>query len=478
MRFMITNLEQFRNDIYRWFPYRADALMELIDALCSDTTARSVAELSLNHHFRRGYCSIYDAIGHLYPVGVTEITIRAQEDDLIRLLSSHLPKLESPFRLLVTDVTSGPRPYAQTLEDRTFVYQPGAVKGVKPVSIGHQYSMLAVLPDKDSPDDSPWIIPLMINRVTSKEAKRETGLDQITRLMQNPTLPFRDELCVSAVDSDYAAVTYLGGAVGHPNLVTVFRLPGNRTVYHSPSPEEANGKRRGHPTWYGKRMKLKKQTDWNPADDAVEIPFTTAKGKQYKASIECWHNMLMTGKRDVPMHKYPFTLVRVRILNEEGDPVFRRPMWLSAIGNRRDELSLSDIYHAYMRRYDIEHFFRFGKQRLLMNSFQTPDTAQEQNWWTLVMIAYFQLWLGRYEANDMPRPWQIYLPEFKSKADDQKSTVSSPSSVQKDFGRIIRQFGTPAQPPKRRGYSPGRGQGQSVGNRTRHPVIKKGARAP
>jgi IS4 transposase len=44
-------------------------------------------------------------------------------------------------------------------------------------------------------------------------------------------------------------------------------------------------------------------------------------------------------------------------------------MWLIVIGSRRDELSLVDCYQSYRQRYDMEYLFRFGKQRLLMTSY-------------------------------------------------------------------------------------------------------------
>ena len=471
---MTTKLEQFREEVYRWFPYRSDALMELLDALSSNTTAQSIVQLALNPLFQRQYCSIYDAIDNLNPPATGEADIDEAHEAFIRLLCPYLPAPQRGFWLIATDVTSNPRPYARTLEDQGFVHQPNPVKGVKPVSIGHQYSVLAVLPEKDGPTDPPWIAPLMVNRVQGKEAKRETGLSQINQLMEDQTLSFKDDLCVSVVDSDYAAINYLGRVADHSNLVTIARLPGNRTVYRSPS-TEAKSSGRGHPTWFGKPMPLQKPSEWDQPDEVVETAFTTAKGKHFTAQIEGWHDMLFRGKRDVPMHEHPFTLVRVRVFDEQGHLVFRRPMWLAVVGERRKELSLLDVYQSYLDRYDIEHFFRFGKQRLLMDAIQTPETVREENWWTLVLLAYFQLWLARYEANDVPRPWERYLPRFKK--EDRKPSVSSPSSVQRDFGRIIRQIGTPARDPKRRGNSRGRLKGQRIGGRTRHPVLKKGAMA-
>ncbi len=98
--------------------------------------------------------------------------------------------------------------------------------------------------------------------------------------------------------------------------------------------------------------------------------------------------MLMRGKRDQPMHQHPFTLVRIRLLNAQGQPAFQRPLWLEVVGKRGQELSLLQVYQVYRQRYDLEHFFRFGKQRLLLASYQTPEVEHEENCWQLVQLAY------------------------------------------------------------------------------------------
>ena len=61
-----TLLQQFRLELYQSFAARADALLELIDALASTTTARSVAELSLEACFLRQYSSLYAAIDQFF----------------------------------------------------------------------------------------------------------------------------------------------------------------------------------------------------------------------------------------------------------------------------------------------------------------------------------------------------------------------------------------------------------------------------
>ena len=45
--------------------------------------------------------------------------------------------------------------------------------------------------------------------------------------------------------------------------------------------------------------------------------------------------------------------------------------------------------------------------------------------------------------------------------------------VQKDFERIIRMIGTPAQPPKPRKNAPGRQLGDFQIKRIHHPIVKK-----
>ena len=106
-------------------------------------------------------------------------------------------------------------------------------------------------------------------------------------------------------------------------------------------------------------------------------------------------NLLMRGTREYPMHNHPFTLVRIDVTDAKGKPVFSRPMWLTVIGENRDQLCLRDVFKAYRQRYDVEHFFRFGKQRLLTTAYQTSDVERSENWWQITQLAYVQLWLAK-----------------------------------------------------------------------------------
>ena len=99
------------------------------------------------------------------------------------------------------------------------------------------------------------------------------------------------------------------------------------------------------------------------------------------------------------MNEYSFTVIRIIITDENNNQVYKRPMWLMVSGKRRQDLSLIQIWQSYKRRYDIEHFFKFGKMQLLMDKFQTPETTHEESWWQIASLAYAQLYMAQELAN-------------------------------------------------------------------------------
>jgi hypothetical protein len=431
--------------------------MELVDAMCSNPFAQSVVEYSLTPCFRRTYTALYKAIAEC----------RWDERQLARLLAPYLPPPQQrSFWLLGVDVTPQPRLYARTLPDRGMVHHPTPVKGNTPVTVGHQYSSVALLPELEQGLSSSWVVPLRTQRVHTDQDKELVGAAQIDALLQDPLLPFHQELCVEVGDTSYSKPAYLHANRHHPNLVTIARVRSNRIFYRQYVCSEASV---GHPRWYGDPFSLSDPTTWHPADERATTTFVSRRGKTYRVEMHAWHNMLMRGKRKpelLPMHRYPFTLVRIVLYDQEGAQVFRHPLWLIVVGERRHELSVRDVYDAYRQRFDLEHFFRFGKQKLLLDRFQTPDAEREETWWQLGHIAYAQLWMARHVARSFPRPWERYLPTMQERR-------MSPTLVQRDFGRVIREIGTPAQPPKRRGNSPGRRKGAKLRPRLRHRVVVK-----
>ena len=66
MGIYIEKFVDFRAKIYDSFNVRADATMDLIDALSSNTFAKSPVQLSLNPQFKRQHSSIHDAVDNFF----------------------------------------------------------------------------------------------------------------------------------------------------------------------------------------------------------------------------------------------------------------------------------------------------------------------------------------------------------------------------------------------------------------------------
>jgi len=148
-----TQLTQFRTELYQNLTNRADTLLELVDAICSNPTATSVVELSQTACFRRSYSNLFKAIEEWQPAKML----------LPHLLRAYLPTpRQRPFWLLLVDVTAQPRPYGHTVADRGMVYQPTLVKGNKPVTIGHQYSSVTLGLEPEAGLSSSWVLPLLV----------------------------------------------------------------------------------------------------------------------------------------------------------------------------------------------------------------------------------------------------------------------------------------------------------------------------
>jgi len=213
---------------------------------------------------------------------------------------------------------------------------------------------------------------------------------------------FRERLVVFTGDSRYSKPAVIWDALQHEHVVMVTRLRNNRVVYLPP--ESPPRRRRGRPRQYGPRFALNAPPTWPEPDPEIIQEIRSRKGKPLHLRIRMWRNLLMRGTRDCPMYRYPFTLISYELLTPEGKPLFRRPVWLAVFGPRRGELSPQTLVQLYMRRFDIEHCFRFCKRNLLLTASQTPKVNHEEHWADLVLLAYTQLWLARELAQALRQP--------------------------------------------------------------------------
>jgi hypothetical protein len=381
--------------------------------------------------------------------------------ELTKLFVRQCPRPEKrPFALFAIDCTPNERLFAKTLEDRTMVYAPNKVSGQIPVTIGHQYSLLAFLPERETMS-STWIIPLSMQRVKSEEKGPEVGLEQLKKILDLPEL--KETFCVEVSDCAYSSQKCIKSAEQSPNLVHIARLRGNRVFYHpirySQNEEElSNMVKRGRPKKYGEGFRLNSP----PKIEEVKIFYRKTKsGRIIRVMCERWKDLLIKGECNCA----PLDVVRVTVINEQEQSVYPRPLWLVVVGEKRMTLTLEQIFDSYSQRYDIEHFFRFGKTKMLLDKFQTPNVVQEENWWWLCTGAYVMLYKSRFLANDLPYPWEKKKPP--------SAVEQSPSRVQRDYKRIITEIGAMTSFPKPRGKSLGRKKGQIIMKRPIQMVIKK-----
>ena len=453
----------FRQSLFSLFPRRKDAIIDLIDSLSGNQNASSAVQVSENDLFTRNYHSLYKAINQSFDHDNEAKKI--QNSQKHQLIFSTLDKSSNqPFNLFGLDATSIARQYAKTLSDRSFVYQPSTIKGNKPVTIGHKYSVLSCL-IYDQETDYNWAIPLDSQRINSQSKDAELGCEQIQAIFDDCSQLNPDKLSVLVADSLYSNKGFLSPNQHYDNLVIISRVRSNRVFYQLPPKDKNNQTKRGHPTWYGQRFSLKDNTTWHEVDEEFSQLTTNKKGEIIKLNIKSWNNMIMKGDKNHKMHEFPFRLLQISLTDEKG--VLRiKPMWLIVIGKRKQELTLFDCYQSYCRRFDMEHLFRFAKNKLLLNNYSTPNIEQEEKWVELVCLSYVNLWAARNLAVNIPYDWEKYY---------QKKTPSkiTPSMVQKDFNRIIRTFGSGTVSPKLRGYSSGRKKGTKMTPRKQYPVVKK-----
>ncbi len=461
----VQDFYQWRTQLYSALSFRRSSVMELLDSNASNLQASTVAELSLNPLFRRNYNSLYKGIQDFLPPP-NHPNYQKAVDGLFSVVSATVPEpVNRQFYLFGVDVTPCPRPYSATLPDKTYIYQPNPIKGNKPINIGHAYSVVAALPERGETGNTPWSIPLSGQRVPSGEKDISVAQKQLKTILNHSSVPWKGKLSVLVVDSLYSQRNFLGEQVKSDNLVTITRVRSNRVFYRQFIPSDSRANSPGHPRWYGDKFYLKDETTWGEPDEVIHSTFTTKRGRKLNLKICGWNQLLMRGTFAYKMHKHPFRLLQVVVSDETGQS-FWKPMWLIVIGSRRHELSLQECHEAYGQRYDLEHLFRFGKQKLLMTAYFTPEVHHEENWFQLTLLSYVNLWTARKLATVLPRPWEHYLTQTES-------VKITPSLVQRDFYRIISSLGTPAKSPKRRGYSPGRIKGEKKVPRTRHQVIKK-----
>jgi hypothetical protein len=114
------------------------------------------------------------------------------------------------------------------------------------------------------------------------------------------------------------------------------------------------------------------------------------------------------------------------------------------------------LWQAFLRRFDLEHTFRFLKQVLGWTRPKLRDPAAADRWTWLIIAAHTQLRLARPLTADLRLPWERPAPPGRL----------TPARVRRGFGNIRATLPCPASAPK-----PGKpGPGRPPGSKNRRPA--------
>ncbi len=417
---MIFNeLQRFRQTLYDSLGNARDALFDLMDAVLASAGIVSFVSLSQSPVFRRQWSSTYAALSDS----------RLPRSKVLKLLVKQIPTQSQP--LLAGDVSRWNRPAAKHLKDRTLSGRAGHA-----TTAGQSYSTLAWIAE----DSGSWALPLCHDRITSFEtpaSKAAFQLKQVTRQMSVRPL--------AIYDRGYGNASFVNQTDGIAADL-LLRLASNRCAYGAPPGYRG----RGAPAKHGHKMKLNAPETWQVPMETVEVD--DPKWGRVRVSRWSAYHFRKSPKRAME-------LLRVEVLETQNGKRRFTPLWLAWLGEQMPPLET--LWLHYLRRFALEHWYRFAKQRLYWTHPQFSSVSATEQWSRLMPLLSWQLWLARQPCIDRPLPWQA------------PQDALTPGRVAQAFASILAAIGTPAPAPKPRGKSLGRAKGHKPTPRPRYPTVKK-----
>lgn len=426
---------RFRREVYQSFEQRADAGLDLVDALTSAPTVESPVGLSESALFRRGFGSVYDFLksGRILLPRLRRVLFRNQPQEAETIAG---------YEVYAVDCTGDPAPEAKTLPDR------GQSKKGRhaPLEVGHSYSWLVRLVARGT----SWCMPLDIGRVPTESTDSQVGAEQVAALAAHNNRPK-----VVVADSLYCNATFLAIFLTVQFVYGLVRIRSNRVLYEEP-PERQPGQK-GRPRKHGPKFKLSA-----PSRTPDRAETCTLLGQPVR--LLAWTNL--------HFYQLPFLVgmvLSVQFLKADGTPRFKRPLYLFWTGP--PSVALADLARMYLWRFAIEHMFRFLKQHLGLTASNSPNLQARLRWVWCCALAYCQLLFLRHQVADRRPPWHPTYVRGRRRP-------LTPRQVQRNALPFLLELGSPALPPQPAGKGRGRPLGYRPEPRKRHPVVKKSKKQP
>ena len=442
-------LAGFRGQLYRSFARRRDALFELADAvLCRPGRVDVLAELSLEPGHQRGHGALYDALN------CGEVQFARLRWALAGVALPTWP--DGRIRLAV-DVSNWLRPDAATSLDRSFCHCYGRGKNSAQMIPGWPYSLVAAL----EPGRTSWTRLLDAVRLTPDDDLAAVTAAQVREVVQRLIAAGHwqhgDPDIMVIFDAGYEPARLAWLLCDLPVQV-IGRLGSNRVLRQAPPPRQPG--QMGRPVRHGRELKLADQAT-HSGPGVTTISQTTRYGT---ATARAWHRMhpklYARGAWEGHQGELPViegTLIQLTVDHLPHDHA-PKPVWLWTSHASADAGEVDRCWQAFLRRFDIEHTFRFLKQVLGWTRPKLRDPAAADRWTWLILAAHTQLWLARPLAEDLRLPWQQPAPPGRL----------TPARVRRGFRNIYGTLPRLTAAPK-----PGRpGPGRPPGAKNRRPATR------
>src|SRR5262249_55338426 len=236
-------------------------------------------------------------------------------------------------------------------------------------------------------------------------------------------------------------------------------------VLHFPVPERQPGTQ-GRPAQHGREFTRADPATW-PEPPVTTATATTRYGTAVAQAWDRLHPRLTHRSawldHDGPLPVIEGTLIRLAVdhLPGDRDP---KPVWLWSSATGAAPGQVDRLWQAFLRRFDLEHTFRFVKQVLGWTTPKIRNPQAADRWTWLIITAYAQLRLARPLADDLRLPWERPAPPGRL----------TPARVRRGFRNIHATAPCPAGAPK-----PGKpGPGRPPGSRNRRPAPQPEPAAP
>ncbi len=443
-------LHAFRSALDQGFHRRADALVERTDAILTADTIPAPVHLRLQASHRRGWGSVSAAVN------------RGRIDtEALRHVRTRSPLDGADPPVSAVDVRVWPRCDAACSPERGSDSHPARHSAGQPIVAGWADPFIAQVGFVRE----RWTAPVDAERVHPDREMNRAAAEHITGLRKRSAMEYgAGDVPLFVFDAGYAPVKRQHGLEGRP-CHRLVRLRAGRCFPTDPSLSEPPVNP-GRPRRHGPKMTGSDPQTWptpsreHECEDSGDGTVRVRAGEKMHPKVRAHQGRGSRG----PLPIVVGTLMLVEVERLPRGERRREPkrLWLWWAGPEGPVLDLGRLWNAYVRRFDLEHTFRFLKQAFGWDAPRVRHPEQADRWTWLVLAPFTQLRRARAQGADRRLPWE------------RRSTPArlTPVRVHRGGSALLAHLGTPATPPQPCGRSPARPKGCLSGRAQHSPAIK------